>query len=199
MAAFISQVGSGDGNSALNVGAPSGATNAGDVNISGNYLVNGTPASSSPGGVSGDYQINNGSGGFAASSLNQPNDGAANLTPSNPANFGQLAISNNATDAFATMGVAPDGSYAIMSLDDTAGNTIVAQTAIGLHNSTGIFDNGVRQFLGVFTVGALPGGSNAGDTAAVSDATAPVLGDAPIGSGAKFCRVMWTGSIWVCG
>jgi hypothetical protein len=84
-------------------------------------------------------------------------------------------------------------------LNDLAGNNITAQSTTGIESPTGIFDNTVRQFLGVFTVAGLPGGSHAGDTAAVSDAAAPVLGAAPVGSGAVFCRVIWTGSIWVCG
>jgi hypothetical protein len=152
-----------------------------------------------PGGVAGDYQINNGAGGFGAASMNQSMDGSAQLTPSSPADNVSFVLENNVGNAHVGMEVDAAGGFATVGLVDSAGNSIQMNTTAGVASSTGIFDNGVRQFLGVFTVAGLPGGTTAGDTAAVSDATTPALGDAPVGSGAKFCRVIWTGSIWVCG
>ena len=50
MAASISVVGTGDASSALNVGAASGETDSGDVNISGEFKINGTPIGGGSGG-----------------------------------------------------------------------------------------------------------------------------------------------------
>jgi hypothetical protein len=74
MAAFISQVGSGDANSALNVGAPSGATDAGDVNISGSFKQNGVALGGGGGdgssvGAAGTLQAADGTGNFIATSF----------------------------------------------------------------------------------------------------------------------------------
>jgi hypothetical protein len=153
----------------------------------------------SPGGVSGDYQINNGAGGFGAASMNQTLDGTAKLVPSSPADAAQIIIRDNAQLGLLNASVANDGSEAGIILTDSAGNTVIVDSIGGVRSDTGIFDHNVRQFLGIFTVAGLPGGHHAGDTAAVSDATAPILGSAPVGLGAVFCRVIWTGSIWVCG
>jgi hypothetical protein len=161
--------------------------------------VSGGGGGGSPGGVAGDYQINNGAGGFAAGSLNQPSDGLALLIPSSSTTPGAFSIQDNAQDAFASSIVAADGSSVEIVMLDNLGNAISMTTPTGVSSTAGIYDNGVRQFLGVFTVSALPSGTHPGDTAAVSDATTPALGDAPVGSGAKFCRVIWTGTIWVCG
>jgi hypothetical protein len=153
----------------------------------------------SPGGIAGDYQINDGAGGFGGASMNQPRDGQAFFVPTNSADSADFILQDNAKDASIELFVTHNGINASITLEDNATGTTEISSRTGVNANNGIFDNSVRQFLGVFIVGALPGGSNAGDTAAVSDATAPVLGAAPVGSGAVFCRVIWTGSIWVCG
>jgi hypothetical protein len=161
--------------------------------------VSGSGGGGTPGGVAGDYQINDGAGGFGAASMNQPFDGQAHLIPSNSSDQALLILQNNALSGGVSASVTSSGSVGRIVLFDNAANSVTMDSANGIDSSTGIFDNGVRQFYGVFTVGTLSAGNLAGDTAAVSDATAPVLGAAPVGSGAVFCRVIWTGSIWVCG
>jgi hypothetical protein len=165
------------------------------------YILSGevSGGGAAPGGNAGDYQINDGAGGFGAASMNQPSAGIAKLIASADQNA-SIVIQNNADNADITMFVSANGLSAEITLGDISGNSIDIHSTTGVNSSTGIFDNNVRQFLGVFTVAGLPGGSNAGDTAAVSDATAPVLGAAPVGGGTVFCRVIWSiSSIWVCG
>jgi hypothetical protein len=60
-----------------------------------------------------------------------------------------------------------------------------------------IFDGGPVRLKG-YTVGTLPAGT-VGDTAYVTDATAPTWNAALTGGGAVVCKAFYNGAAWVAG